>query len=100
MVTANRPAGSWLTASAADITGEVERPIANSHLPPLMKTAPGITVIRNGQLVDGTGGPPVPDAAVLIEDGRIRYAGPAMGLARAGLDGRIDNPSYDLEIDA
>ncbi|HEX4146376.1 MAG TPA: amidohydrolase family protein [Pirellulales bacterium] len=42
-----------------------------------MKTASGTTVIRNGQLVDGTGGPPVPDAAVVVRDGRIVYAGPA-----------------------
>lgn len=41
-----------------------------------MKTASGVTLIANGQLVDGTGAPPVPDAALIIEDGRIRYAGP------------------------
>lgn len=40
-----------------------------------MKTAHGTTVIRNGQLVDGTGAPPVPDAIVVIVDGRILYAG-------------------------
>jgi imidazolonepropionase-like amidohydrolase len=42
-----------------------------------MKTAAGTTLIANGQLLDGNGGPPVPDAAVLIRDGRIAYAGPA-----------------------
>ncbi len=42
-----------------------------------MKTATGTTLIHNGQLVDGTGRPPVPDAALLITDGRIVYAGPA-----------------------
>ncbi|HYF35608.1 MAG TPA: amidohydrolase family protein [Prosthecobacter sp.] len=42
-----------------------------------MKTQPGVTVIRNGQLIDGTGRPAIPNAAVLIEDGRITYAGPA-----------------------
>jgi imidazolonepropionase-like amidohydrolase len=41
-----------------------------------MKTACGTTVIHNGQLVDGTGAAPIPDAAVLIRDGRITYAGP------------------------
>lgn len=42
-----------------------------------MQTATGLTVIRHGQLFDGTGAPPIPDAALVIEDGRIRYAGPA-----------------------
>ena len=42
-----------------------------------MKTAQGVTLIANGRLVDGTGAPPVPDAAVLIKDGKITYAGPA-----------------------
>ncbi|MFO0930299.1 MAG: amidohydrolase family protein [Gemmataceae bacterium] len=44
-----------------------------------MKMATGTTVIRNGQLVDGNGGPPVPDAAVVIHDGKIAYAGPVAG---------------------
>lgn len=42
-----------------------------------MKNAQGRTYICNAQLVDGAGGPPIPDAAVLIEDGRIVHAGPA-----------------------
>src|SRR5687768_16511193 len=42
-----------------------------------MKLATGTTVISNGQLVDGNGTPPVPDAAVVVRDGRIAYAGPA-----------------------
>jgi imidazolonepropionase-like amidohydrolase len=41
-----------------------------------MKTATGTTIIANGQLVDGTGAPPIPDAALVITDGRIAYAGP------------------------
>ena len=41
-----------------------------------MKTAEGTTVIRNGRLVDGTGAPAVADAALVIQDGRISYAGP------------------------
>jgi imidazolonepropionase-like amidohydrolase len=40
-----------------------------------MKTAHGTTIIANGQLVDGTGTPPVRDAAVVIQEGRIVYAG-------------------------
>jgi imidazolonepropionase-like amidohydrolase len=44
-----------------------------------MKTAQGMTLIANGQLVDGTGAPAVPDAAVVVKDGKIAYAGPARG---------------------
>src|SRR5436190_12722445 len=58
-----------------------------------MKTATGITVIRNGRLVDGTGAPPVPDGALLIRDGVIRYAGPARGLPP-------ELPREHAEIDA
>jgi imidazolonepropionase-like amidohydrolase len=45
-----------------------------------VKLATGTTLVTHGTLVDGTGRGPVPDAAVLIEQGRIRYAGPAAGL--------------------
>lgn len=44
-----------------------------------MKPASGQSFVFNGQLVNGTGAAPIPDAAVLIEDGRIVYAGPAVG---------------------
>ena len=44
-----------------------------------MKTATGTTCITNGQLVDGTGKAPVPNAALVIENGRIVYAGPSAG---------------------
>ncbi len=44
-----------------------------------MKTAPGTTVISQGQLIPGTGALPVPDATLVIRDGRIAYAGPAAG---------------------
>jgi imidazolonepropionase-like amidohydrolase len=40
-----------------------------------MRHAQGTLVIEAGQLVDGNGGPPIADAVVVIEDGRIRYAG-------------------------
>jgi imidazolonepropionase-like amidohydrolase len=40
-----------------------------------MKTALGTTLITNGQLIDGAGSPPVSNAAVVIVDGRITYAG-------------------------
>ena len=42
-----------------------------------MKTATGTTVITNGQLIDGTGVPAVPAAALAIKNGRIEYAGVA-----------------------
>lgn len=45
-----------------------------------MKLGMGAVVVKNGQLVDGTGAVPVLDGALLIEDGRISYAGPAAGL--------------------
>lgn len=38
-------------------------------------------LIRNGTLIDGSGGAPLPNAAVLVEDDRIRAAGPANSLA-------------------
>jgi imidazolonepropionase-like amidohydrolase len=44
-----------------------------------MKTATGPLVVKNGTLVDGTGRPPVPDAVVHSQDGRITYAGPRLG---------------------
>jgi imidazolonepropionase-like amidohydrolase len=44
-----------------------------------MKLARGCTVIRNGQLVNGTGLPTVPEGVVVLNDGRIGYAGPAGG---------------------
>ena len=56
-----------------------------------MQTASGVTVIEHGQLVDGTGVEPVRDAAVVIEDGRIRYAGPAAAMPLIDRDAsRID----------
>ncbi len=56
-----------------------------------MKTARGVTLIANGQLVDGTGAAAVPDAAVLVRDGRIAYAGPARGAPEVPPDAtRVD----------
>lgn len=42
-----------------------------------MKTAEGYTVINHGTVVDGTGAAPIPDATVIIQDGRLEYVGPA-----------------------
>ncbi len=56
-----------------------------------MQTATGTTVIRNGQLVDGAGRPAVRDAAVVVHDGRVTYAGPVAGAPRQPADaGQID----------
>ena len=44
-----------------------------------MKPATGQTLVQHGTLIDGTGGPAIPDAAVLIADGKITYAGDAAG---------------------
>jgi len=56
-----------------------------------MRTARGTTLIANGQLVDGNGGPAVADAAVVVTDGRIAYAGPVAGAPELPPDaGRID----------
>jgi len=42
--------------------------------------SPDPLVLRAPRLLDGTGSPPVEDAALLVEGGRIAYAGPAAGL--------------------
>ena len=39
------------------------------------------TLIRNGTLIDGNGGNPIPGGAVLIEDNMIRAVGPSLSLA-------------------
>ena len=56
-----------------------------------MKTATGQMVIHNGQLIDGNGSPPIPDAVVLIANGHISYAGPVAGAPQPSPDAvRID----------
>jgi len=42
-----------------------------------MKLATGTSLITNGTLVDGTGRAPVPNAVVILTDGKISFAGPA-----------------------
>src|SRR5262245_37807427 len=42
-----------------------------------MKLATGATVITNGTLIDGNGGPPIRSAALLVRDGRIAFVGKA-----------------------
>jgi len=53
-----------------------------------MKAAQGTTLIANGQLIDGNGDPPVPNAALLVRDGRIAYAGPSAAAPRTPPDTR------------
>lgn len=48
------------------------------------------TLIFNGTLIDGRGGPPVSDGAVLVEDGRIAAAG-----ARASINAASDATAID-----
>ncbi len=48
-----------------------------------MKTATGTTVIRNGHLIPGTGAAALADGALVIESGRIAYAGPVAGAPEA-----------------
>src|SRR2546425_879738 len=55
------------------------RATIKNHRESAMKLAAGTTVIANGQLIDGTGNPPVRDAALVIQDGKIAYAGPVGG---------------------
>ena len=47
---------------------------------PNTRETPDPLVLRAPRLLDGTGAGPVPDAAVLVDGGRIAYAGPADGL--------------------
>lgn len=54
-----------------------------------MKLQPGITVVKNGQLVDGTGKPAIPNATVIVQDGRITYAGPAEAAPQTPPDARV-----------
>ena len=51
-----------------------------------MQTAEGISFIHNGQLVDGTGTMPVPDATVVVENGSITYAGTIAGAPNVPAD--------------
>jgi imidazolonepropionase-like amidohydrolase len=44
-----------------------------------MRTATGVTLISNGQLIDGTGRLALADGALVIKDGRISYTGPVAG---------------------
>lgn len=55
-----------------------------------MRSATGSTVIAGGRLFDGTGREVIVDAVVVIDDGRIAYAGPAAGAPRRSAATQID----------
>lgn len=49
------------------------------------------TLYRDLTLIDGTGAAPVADAAVLVEDGAIAYAGPAAGAPEARPEDAVES---------
>jgi imidazolonepropionase-like amidohydrolase len=53
-----------------------------------MKLAQGTTLVTHGQMVPGTGARPIPDAALVIVDGKIAYAGPAHAAPKVAPDAR------------
>lgn len=55
-----------------------------------MRSATGSTVIAGGRLFDGTGRAVIADGVVVIDDGRVAYAGPAAGAPRRPEATRID----------
>jgi imidazolonepropionase-like amidohydrolase len=58
---------------------------------------PDPVVLRAPRLLDGTGGPPVHDGALLIDGGRVAYAGAATGLPEgAGRVPVLDFPDATL----
>jgi imidazolonepropionase-like amidohydrolase len=59
---------------------------------PMDPETPDPVVLRAPHLLDGTGAGPVADAALLIEGGRVAYAGPAAGLP----DGADRSPALDF----
>lgn len=71
---------------AAPTAAPMAAPTAAPALPPRYDL-----VLRGATLIDGTGGPPLPDAAVAIRDGRVVAVGRADALAFSG-----DTPVREL----
>ena len=66
-----------------------------------MKPAVGQTLVQNGTLIDGTGGPVTPDAAVLIEDGKITSPIKGATLIGSGFEvlKKVEFVGNDLKMD-
>jgi Amidohydrolase family len=72
--------GADRAETAAD--GPVRRPTRSVSLEDSAVTLESHSLVIDGAtLIDGSGAPPVPDAVVLIQGDRIRYAGPRRELA-------------------
>jgi imidazolonepropionase-like amidohydrolase len=55
-----------------------------------MKSAAGTLLVRNGQIIDGTGAAPIPDGVAQVDGGRITYVGPAIKAPSFEADRVID----------
>ncbi|MDA0591200.1 MAG: amidohydrolase family protein [Planctomycetota bacterium] len=55
-----------------------------------MKAATDTLLVKNGQIIDGTGAAPVADGVVQVDGGRITYAGPANAAPSFEADRVID----------
>ena len=64
--------------------------LAISALPAGIAPAAALTAFIGATLIDGTGAVPVPDAVVLVEDGRITAAGPAASIPIPASAERVD----------
>jgi len=60
-----------------------------------MQNAVGTTVIERGTLITGTGEAPVDNATIIIDDGRITYAGAAAGAPQVTAEAVIIDASGD-----
>jgi len=60
------------------------------------KTPPGLVALRGARLIDGTGGAPIDDAIVVIQDGRILAVGPASSTTIPAKAGVVDYPGKTL----
>jgi imidazolonepropionase-like amidohydrolase len=54
-----------------------------------MRSATGTTRLEHGLLIDGCGGPPIPDGTVIVTDGRISYAGSSRSAPLSPPEARI-----------